>query len=97
MAKTTATKKRARPQTLKGMEDSRIEQLDQLARDYAEYRDQRIALNKAEADLKEQLRTAMHKHKKTSYSCDGVTIRLVSGDEEVKVKIKADKVEIDEE
>jgi len=94
-----ATKKgatrRPRQQALIG--DSRIEQLDQLARDYAEVRDRRMALTRQESEMKEELKTAMHKHRKETYICDGITIKLVRGEEEVKVKIKAVDVEIDDE
>lgn len=71
--------------------------LDGLAHDYAEVRDDRIALNRREHDLKEAIRLEMHKYGKPEYKYGGVTIKLVSGEEEVKVKIKSDDVEITED
>jgi hypothetical protein len=98
--KTAAKKggaKRAAAQRLKGMEDMGIPELDRLANDYADVRDRRIALSRQEGDMKKAILGAMHKHHREQYVYDGVTIRVVAGDEDVKVKIRAADVEIDEE
>lgn len=89
--------KRAAPQRLKGMEDMGIPELDRLANDYADVRDRRIALSRQEGDMKKSILGAMHKHHREEYVYEGVMIRVVPGDEDVKVKIKAADVEIDEE
>lgn len=94
-AKKAGTKRAPTPQRL--IEDSGIPELDKLAIEYAGIRDQRIALNQEEHALKEKVRTAMHKHKKENYKYGGVHIKLVAGDEDVKVTVKAEKVEIEEE
>jgi Zn/Cd-binding protein ZinT len=84
----------AKPKTqdLPGMEDRAIKPLQEAALEYAGIRDQRMALNTQEADLKKRVRTLMHKHKpgQTRYAYDGVEIELVppEGEEGVKVRIK---------
>lgn len=75
-------------QDLPGMEDRAIKPLEEIAVAYAEIRDQRIALNKEEKSLKDSARRLMHKYGKTVYKHDGVEIRLVPGEEDVKVKVK---------
>jgi hypothetical protein len=82
--------KRGRPrnQDLPGMEDRSIKPLDDVAAAYADVRDQRIALNKEEADLKAQALKLMAKYEKTIYRHDGITITVVDGEPDVKVKIK---------
>ena len=51
-------------------------------------RDRRIALNREEAELKAHALKLMHKHDKTIYRRDGVEIRIIDGEEDVKVKVK---------
>ena len=95
-AKTAAREKvskiktpKPKAQDLPGMEDRAIAPLEQVAVAYAEIRDQRIALNKEEKSLKDTARRLMHKYKKTVYKHDGVEIRLVPGEEDVKVKVRS--------
>ena len=95
-AKTAATEKVARirkpaprNQDLPGMEDRAIKPLEEIAIAYAAIRDQRIALNVEEKSLKDSARRLMHKYNKTVYKHDGVEIRLVPGEEDVKVKVRA--------
>lgn len=96
--KASGTKSAAkRPKQVDLIPDRGNPVLDGLAHDYAEVRDDRIALNRREHDLKEAIRLEMHKYGKPEYKYGGVTIKLVSGEEEVKVKIKSDDVEITEE
>jgi len=88
--KTAAASGKGRPQkqALPGMEDRAIRPLEQAAAAYADIRDQRIALNVDEAKLKASLLTLMHKHGKTVYSRDGITITVIPEGESVKVKVR---------
>lgn len=98
--KTAAKKgavKRARPQRLPEMEDAGIPELDNLAHEYVEVRDPRIALSKREGEIKKFLIAAMHKHKREEYIYDGTKIVLVPGEEKVKVKVASSDIELDEE
>jgi len=89
-------KKRPRPAPLPGMENSRIQALDDVAADYADIRDQRMELSTREHDLKVKALKLMHKHGKTIYKHDGIEINVVPGEEDVKVRVKkaADDAEI---
>jgi hypothetical protein len=78
---------------LPGMEAPAIEELETLAKSYAKLRDKRQALTVQEVDLKGQLLGAMKKHKKTEYIYDNVTIKVVTEEETVKVKIAKDEDE----
>ncbi len=89
MAKKTA--KRPRQQEFAETEDSAIKPLEDAAAAYAEIRDQRIELNADEAKLKSKVLTLMHKHGKTTYTRDGITISVIPEAETVKVKIKKSK------
>jgi hypothetical protein len=75
---------------LPGMEDEKLDELHSLAEDYVVIRDQRIALNKEEKPLKDQLLAAMHSHSKTHYHHNGLTIDVVHESEKVKVKLHKD-------
>lgn len=82
--------KRGRPRTqdLPGMEDRAIKPLEDIAAAYADVRDRRIALNAEEHDLKAHALKLMHKFDKTIYRHNGIEIRIVEGEEDVKVKVK---------
>jgi hypothetical protein len=82
------TPKRPRQADLPGTEDRAIKPLEQAAAAYADIRDQRIALNVDEAKLKASLLALMHKHGKTIYQRDGVTITVIPEGESVKVKVR---------
>ena len=77
-----------RPAPLPGMEDHAIAPLEALARQYADIRDSRADLAKQESTLKRDAVRLMHKYGKTSYCHDGITITLIAGDEDVRVKVK---------
>lgn len=83
-------KPRPQPRTgsLPGMEDHAIKPLDDVAAQYADIRDQRMVLTKDESALKEQTRKLMAKYSKTIYRHNGIEIRIVAGEDDVKVKIK---------
>lgn len=74
---------------LPGMEDRKLKDLHDAALEYAEIRDQRMALSAQEVELKTSLLALMHKYKKESYVYDGIEINIVHEEETVKVKVKA--------
>ena|SRR5258708_15530345 len=78
---------RGKTKRLPGMEDAAIEALEDTAREYANTRDDRMALLESEVVLKEQLLDLMKKNKKEFYKRDGVEVRLVHEKESVKVKV----------
>ena len=93
-----AVKKAPRQDSLPTMENRKIKALQDAAMDYANIRDQRVALSAQEVDLKQKLIDLMHKHEKETYTYQGVTITLVMEQENVKVKIaKKDKDADDED
>lgn len=69
------------------MEDHAIQALDDIAASYAEIRDERIKLSQEEGSLKDHARRLMKQHSKTIYRHNGIEIRLVPGEEDVKVKV----------
>jgi hypothetical protein len=79
---------RPRQADLPGTEDRAIKPLETAAAAYADIRDQRIALNVDEAKLKASLLALMHKHGKTIYTRDGITITVIPEGESVKVKVR---------
>lgn len=84
-------------QRLPGTEDAKIAELQTLAEDYADIRDERQGLTQKETGLKSKLITAMKKHKKKEYDFGGVHIELVVEKETVKVKIRSNGDDEDEE
>jgi hypothetical protein len=78
---------RPRQQDLPGTEDRAIKPLEDVAAAYADVRDRRMVLNKEEHELKVHALKLMHKYGKTIYRRDGIEIRIVESDEDVKVKI----------
>lgn len=71
------------------IEDARIKELEDVAVKYAEIRDERMALNKSEAELKVEALRLMKKHKKKSYVRDGIEISIEpAGEETIKVRVK---------
>lgn len=79
--------KKHREAALPGMEDHVIQPLEQGAQQYADLRDTRIELDKEESELKTALLKLMKQHGKTIYRHGGVTIRVIAGEEDVKVKV----------
>ena len=83
---------REKNKDLPGMENhSGIPELDELGMEYAEIRDERIALTEREVELKGRLLEMMKKHGKKSYIRKDIEIRIVPSEEKVKVKIKKEK------
>ena len=81
--------KRHREVALPGMEDHAIHPLEQGAQQYVDIRDRRMELNKEEVELKRSLLKLMKQHLpgKTMYRHGGVIIRVIAGEEDVKVKV----------
>jgi len=79
--------KKANQKDLPGMENRRISELHDAALEYAAIRDERMELSKKESDLKGELLSLMHKHKKNSYILEGVEIYIENSEETVKVKV----------
>lgn len=77
---------------LPGMEDRRITELHNAALEYAGVRDERMALNDREGQLKDKLIALMKKHKKEEYNCEGVRI-IFEHVEEDKLKVKVPKAD----
>lgn len=79
---------KAKQARLPGVEDPAITELEDAAAEYAEIRDDRIALSQREGDTKATLLALMHKHKKKHYEHGGVSIDVVAEEETVRVRIK---------
>lgn len=97
LSKPDTPPKRGRPrqQDLPGTEDRTIQQLEEVATSYADVRDRRMALNQEEHELKGTALTLMRKYGKTIYKRDGIEIRIVERDDDVKVKILKDDDDAD--
>jgi hypothetical protein len=78
----------AHSRPLPGMEDRSIHELDDVAEQYAEIRDQRMELTEREHTLKGLTLKLMKKHGKTIYRHDGIEITVVPGEDDVKVRVK---------
>lgn len=76
---------------LPGMEDAKIEELQNAAKRYAGIRDKRMALTLQEIDLNDLLLKLMKKHDRERYHYDGIEIKIVSEKEKVKVRIDKDE------
>lgn len=77
-----------RERPLPGMEDARIQALEDIGVMYADIRDQRVALSGEEQSLKEQAKKLMHKHGKTVYRSKTIEILLTEASEDIKVKVR---------
>jgi hypothetical protein len=85
---TEPVKKAPKQESLPGMEDTEISDLEDAARNYASVRDERMALTKKEVDLAGVLLQALKRHNKEHYHRDGIDIKLVVEKEKVRVRIK---------
>ena len=72
-----------RQNPLPGMEDGKLAAIEN-----AELRDERQALTVKEVELKQKLIDLMHKHEKTEYKRNGISVKLVVEEETVKVRVK---------
>jgi hypothetical protein len=82
-------KKSPRQQPLTGMEDAKIDALEEIALDYADVRDKRMALGNKEQEFKGQLLALMKAQKREHYQRGTITIDIVHEKENLKVKVKA--------
>lgn len=78
----------AKARALPGMEDHAIKPLEDIAAEYAGIRDQRMELGRQEHILKGNALKLMKKYSKTIYKHGGVTIQVIDGEPDVKVKVK---------
>jgi len=93
MGKKEKKEKASKPKQkdLPGMEERKIPDLHAAAEDYAEIRDERMALTEKEVPAKANLLELMHKHGKETYKYEDVEISVVHEEETVKVKIHREK------
>ena len=84
--------------SLPGLERKAIKEIENLADEYADHRDRRIAALKKEVESKATLIAAMHKHEQTEYIFeeDGETVTVSLRSEE-KVKVKRGNPDSDED
>jgi hypothetical protein len=87
--KAPAVKKGPRQQSLSGMEDTKIEALEEIALQYAEARDQRQQIGQQEIELKGQLLALMKAQKREKYERGNIKIEIVHEKENIKVKVKS--------
>lgn len=90
MAKTAAAKDQA---DLPGMEQREIEDLEALAHEYKKILNKRQDLTRREVELKRDLITAMHRHKRKDYEREGIEIHLIVEQEKVQVRIHDEEAE----
>ena len=83
-----------RQEVLPGVGDVKIAAIENAALDYAEIRDQRQELTKKEVDLKQRLLELMHAKDITEYKRNGISVKVVLEQENVKVRVK-DEDELD--
>jgi hypothetical protein len=97
MTKKPAPPKRTpRARDLPGMEHRAIAELEEAAAEYADMRDQRMALTKSERELKGRMLGLMHKFKRSAYRRDGLEITVEPGEESIHVKVKKHTEDEDE-
>jgi len=96
-ARTHTRTRKPRSADLPGMEDHAIKPLEDIAASYADVRDRRMALNTEEAELKKTALALMHKYDKQIYKHDGIEIRVVQGEEDVKVRIHKESDDDDDD
>jgi hypothetical protein len=88
--KAPAVKKGPRQQALPGIEDRAINSLEEKALRYAEVRDSRMALSKDEVTAKAEVMNEMKRLKKEHYKRNRIDITMVHEKENVKVVVKAE-------
>lgn len=88
-------------ESLEGMEQQTIPVLTEAASELKEIRRQRMDLTKKEVEAAEKLIALLHEHKLDSYRDDNlvppVEVRLVPGKEKVKVSMKDEEEEGEED
>jgi hypothetical protein len=79
------------------IEDRAIKPLEEVAVEYAEIRDQRMELTQDEKTLKQRALKLMHKFGKTTNRHGDVLIKVLPGEEDVKVRIGKPTIDEPEE
>lgn len=74
-------------QSLPGMEDTAIPEIENAAEAYAEIRDRRMALTKQETEARDTVLSAMKKHGKRTYRHGEIDAEITVEQEKLKVKI----------
>jgi alpha-galactosidase len=102
MAKKKAAKKKSAPKhskarriprqdVLPGIGDTKIAAIENAALDYAEIRDERQVLTTKEVDLKKRLLDLMHNKGLKEYKRNGISVKVVMEEENVKVRVRAEE------
>ena len=94
----SAPKKRRIPrqQIIPGVGDEKIAAIENAALDYAEVRDERMALSQKEVDLKGKLLDLMHAKKLKEYKRANISVVVKMEQETVKVSVKSEE-DLDDE
>ena len=80
-----------RQEVLPGVGDVKIAAIENTALDYAELRDERVALSAREVDLKTKLIDLMHAKDINEYRRNGISVRLTVEKEGIKVRVKSEE------
>ena len=80
--------KRPRQKKLPGMEDDKIDKLENLAMDYAHIRDKRQALTAEEVPAKKKLLDEMKTLGRMKYKRGGISIERTVEKEKIRVRVK---------
>lgn len=88
VAARTTGRPRAKSQALPGMEDHAIKPLEEIAEQYVDIRDHRMELTEQEHTLKVTGIKLMKKYGKTVYRHNGVELTLLTGEDDLKVRVK---------
>lgn len=87
-------KQEVKPQkqeVLPGVQDSKIEALDDAAMQYVRVRDRRMTLTDEEVELKAKISQLMHANEKTIYRRGKISIELKPEGEKVKVRVEEEE------
>jgi|FreactTroBogLake_1042271.scaffolds.fasta_scaffold09801_5 hypothetical protein len=87
------TVKRPRQKKLPGMEDDKIDSIENAALDYAAIRDQRQALTAQEVPAKQKLLSIMKNLGRNKYQRNGIKVERTFEKEGVKVRVKKQETE----
>jgi YD repeat-containing protein len=68
-----------------GISEPHVPEIEDIAEQYVDVRDRRMALTKQECDAKGRLITVMHNHNITRYTYDGKVVLCEPGKEKLKV------------
>lgn len=90
-------RKRARTAALPGMEDARVEALDDIAASIADCREKKNALAAEEKQLLLTALRLLQEHKRTVWKHEGVELVRVPGDEHVRVRLVKGEAADDED